>query len=654
MKLNTPGFRVSLTFISLTLITMLFAPLTTPSWAVSPPQNVFGSDLTATQWGITATRAAEAWKVTKGQGVIVAVIDTGVDATHPDLEGRVLAGYSTVYKQELPEGEQNDVYGHGTHVAAIIAGDDDNDGVVGIAPEATILPIQALGSGGSGDDRTVADAIDYAVRNGAHVINLSLGGEVSPFQNGGSVSCAAVEAAFSAGVVVVVSSGNAGGYGNPKNEPASCKGALSVAAVDETLNRTYFSSYDNTVRVSAPGRRIVSAIPTGPTLPYEQWDGTSMAAPHVAGVAALLRAAHPEWSALQVVDRILTTATDLGSLGPDTETGAGLVDAAAALGAPSRDVTAAREAVAFVSVPRVVRASTDNDTTTFDWEAPVGSKVDLYVATLHQDDGTTYDIELPSSSLSVTMDRSAFPSGTVSVTAITPQGQRRSFMFTSIDYSPRFEPSSPKIIINSVSARWVSKGIEVTFTTKGADGLIDITVLGPEDTLVADIEVLASKKKTIIPIRSDAEFRARNINIIAYADQGGSKLFSLDPQYQISAVAKNAGLNHRAVVGTTLTACFNAKKLACQGQIVEVREVKTNKLIATTRVLENLTYNATFRWVSAKPVNVKVIISKLTSQTVTLKATSKKPVTSGATPPIPSTSPVPVPVNTPSAPEGAN
>ena len=632
----------------------MFASLTTPIWAATPSQNSFGSDLTATQWGITATRAVEAWKVTKGQGVIVAVIDTGVDATHPDLVGRVLAGYSTVSNQELPEGEQNDVYGHGTHVAAIIAGDDDKDGVVGIAPESTILPIQALGSGGSGDDRTVADAIDYAVRNGAHVINLSLGGEVSPFENGGSISCAAVEAAFAAGVVVVVSSGNAGGYGNPKNQPASCKGALSVAAVDETLTRTYFSSFDNSVRISAPGRRIVSAIPTGPLLPYEQWDGTSMAAPHVAGVAALLRAAYPQWSAQQIVDRILATATDLGALGLDTETGAGLVDAASALGAPIRDIIAAREAVAFVSVPRVLRASTDNESTTFDWEGPVGAKVDRYIATLHQDDGTTYDIELPSSSLSVTMDRSAFPSGTVSVTAITSQGARRSFMFTSIEYAPTFEPSSPKIIIKSVSARWVSKGIEVSFATKGADGVIDITVLGPDDILVADVEVLASKKKTIIPIRLDAEFRARNINIIAYVDQGGSKLFSLEPQYQISAVAKNAGSEHRAVVGTTLTACFSAKKLACQGEIVEVRDAKTNKLIASTRVLENLTYNATFRWSSVKPVAVNVIISKLVSQAVTLKASSKKPVSAVAVPPKPSISLVPAPNNTPSLPEGAN
>ena len=652
MKLNILGFRPLSIFSSLTVVTALLTSSITPSWAASPLRSSFGSDLTSMQWGITATRAIEAWKVTKGQGVIVAVIDTGVDATHPDLEGRVLAGYSTVSKEVLPEGEQNDVYGHGTHVAAIIAGDDDNDGVVGIAPESTILPIQALGPNGAGNDRTVAEAIEYAVANGADVINLSLGGEVSPFENGGTASCAAVEAAFSSGVVVIVSSGNAGGYGNPKNQPASCKGALSVAAIDETLNRTYFSSYDNTVRISAPGRRIVSAIPTGPALPYEQWDGTSMAAPHVAGVAALLRAAYPDWSAQQVVDRILTTATDLAALGPDTETGYGLVDAAAALGVPVRDISSARDAVAFVSVPRVLRASTDNESTTFDWEGPVGGKVDRYVASLHQEDGSIYNIELPSSSLSVTIDRSAFPTGAVSVTAFTPNGERRSFMYTSIEYTPKSGLVSPKIIINKVSARWVNKGIEVTFATKGADGLIDITILGPDDIIVADIEVMASRKKTIIPFSSDAEFRARNLNIIAYVDQGGSKLFSLSPQYLISAVAKNAGTSHRAVVGSTLVACFSAKKYACQGEIVEVRDANTNKLIATTRVLENLTYNATFKWVSLKSVTVKVVISKISSQIITLKINSKKPVSSIGGSSSPTTPALSTPSSDPSVPEG--
>jgi len=643
--------RAASAIAALTALSMMLTSVTSTTWAATTPQTTYGTDISATQWGLTATRATEAWTITKGAGVTVAVIDSGVDGTHPDLTGRVVAGYSTIYQRDLPVMEQNDAHGHGTHVAGIIAGDDDRDGIVGVAPEATILPVQALGAGGSGDDRTVADGIDYAVRNGATVINLSLGGQVSPFANGGSVSCAAVERAFAADVVVVVSAGNAGGYGNPLNQPASCKGALSVAAVDETLNRTYFSSYDNTVRISAPGRRIVSSIPSGSELPYDQWDGTSMAAPHVAGVAALLRAANPQWNAQQVIDRLLETATDLGAPGNDTETGAGLVDAAAALGIPKRDLAAARSAVAAISVPRVVRASTNDKTTTFDWEAPVGTKVDRYVATLHDDNGTTYDVDVPASKLTITLDRSAFPSGTVSVTAYTPQGSRQSFRFTGVEYLPDYGNAAPKISINGVTARWVSKGIDVTFSTKGEDGLIDITVLGSEDTLVADIEVLASKKKVLIPVRADDVNRARNLTVIAYADKGGSKFFSLDPQYQISAVAKNAGSSHRAVVGSTLTACLAAKKLACQGQVVEVRDAKTNKVIATSRVLENLTYNATFRWTSTKPVAVRVVISKLSSQIVTLKPIATPAATPSTVTPTPKPR-VPTPVNTP-APEGA-
>ena len=592
----------------------------TATSAQQPQAESSAYDLSPTQWGLAAVRAQQAWSVTRGEGVIVAVIDSGVDGAHPDLVGRVSAGYSTVSQVELEEGEQSDGNGHGTHVAAIIAGDDDGDGVVGIAPKAIILPVQALASNGSGDDRTVADAIDYAVRNNAQVINLSLGGSVNPFANGASVSCDAVARAYDANVVVVVSSGNSGGYGNPLNQPASCRGALSVAALDETVNRTYFSSYDNTVRIAAPGRRIVSATPSIDLFPYDQWDGTSMAAPHVAGVAALLRAAHPTWTAQQVVERLLSSAVDIGVPGPDSETGAGLVDAAAALGLAPITIEQSRANVAAVSVPRILRATTDEFSTTLDWEAPVGVQVERYTATFYEEDGTFYEEDVPKGDLSVVLPYSAFPLGTLTITAHTANGERKSFPFTRIDYIPASEDDAPSAVVTKVSARWVSKGIEVKFETNGIDGIVDLTVLGSDDSLVVDIEVPSTQKTTFLPVALSDPNRARNLTVIGYTDGGGSKVFQLSPQFQISAVLLSAGSGYRAVSGSTFTACLG-KKLACQGQVVEVRDTRTNKVLATTRVLENLTYTAIFRWSASTKGSLQVTVSKVPAQPVVVPAT---------------------------------
>jgi hypothetical protein len=623
MTSTRPTFSKVLTALISTLTLVASLQFSTVSASADTPVTLFGGelfkDLSSTQWGIEAVRARDAWSISKGRGVTVAVIDTGVDGTHPDLVGRVLDGYSTVLKKPLLGTESSDEHSHGTHVASIIAADDDNDGVVGVAPEATILPVQALGAGGGGNDRTVADAIDFAVANGAKVINLSLGGEVNPFENGGSISCAAVERAFAADVVVVVAAGNAGGYGNPLNEPASCKGALSVAAIDEALARTSFSSYDSTVRISAPGRRVVAAVPNIGEFPYAQWNGTSMAAPFVAGVAALLRAAEPNLNASQVVERILSTATDIASPGTDSETGAGLVDAAAALGATSRTALEARAALAAFNVPTVVRATTDGTTTTLSWEAPTGSKVSGYRVAYHGPDG---DILLPVSdgTLTATIDASTFPFGWVSVTALTPNGDRLSFPLLSATYTPIYENSKPKIKVTQASARWVKEGIEVSFKTSGPKGTVDITVTAGDDRLLYNQSIPSDVKTHLVKVASNDVARSSYAFVLVYVPGGKSKNIEVSPQYQISAVPLTGGSNYRAISGATTVACFS-KKLACQGSIVQIREVKTGKVIGTTRVLENLKYSATFKWSGSSPVQVRAEIGKLRSPIVTLKPT---------------------------------
>ncbi|MEO8105694.1 MAG: S8 family serine peptidase [Actinomycetes bacterium] len=320
---------------------------------------VVNGDVTEYQWMLPAVNAAEAHTEATGAGVTVAVIDTGVDATHPDLEGQVVPGAfvqrieDTRRFELVPattiEQTSDDWYGHGSHVSGIIAGDDDGNGITGIAPGAQIMPVHTFPRRFYIRDiqfwKLIAQSIDFSVASGADVINMSLGGQSSgivptdksaAYLEAIDLLCDAVGNARAAGTVVVASAGNSGDWGNPENVPASCDGTFTVAALAPSLERTYWSSFDATVDISAPGEDILSVDSTvadnSPT-PHLMASGTSMSSPVVAGAVALVLEKHPAWTPDQVEDQLTSTAKDLGVTGRDPNYGWGIVDTAAAVGA---------------------------------------------------------------------------------------------------------------------------------------------------------------------------------------------------------------------------------------------------------------------------------------------------------------------------------
>jgi subtilisin family serine protease len=275
----------------------------------------------AQQWGLDALGVAAAWTVTRGADVIVAVVDTGVAAA-PDLEGRLLAGWNVIDGSA----DAADDNGHGTHVAGTIA-EVEGNGVAeaGVAPEASILPVKVLDAQGTGSDADVAAGIVWAADHGARVVNLSLGGDEAS-----TVLADAVVYARGRGVLIIAAAGNDGGA---VGVPARLSGVLAVGAVDSALVRAPFSAGGRTLDLVAPGVGIVQqTLDGGGGFGDRSLSGTSMATPHVAGVAALVLAAGGATTPTGLARVLARTALDLGVPGKDAAYGAGLVRADVALG----------------------------------------------------------------------------------------------------------------------------------------------------------------------------------------------------------------------------------------------------------------------------------------------------------------------------------
>ena len=336
--------------------------LTLPGLAATPassgPAIEVRSIRSAEQPQLVAINAPQAWPVTRGKGVTVAVLDTGVDGSVPDLTGSVTTGPDETAGID-PAG-YHPPHLHGTYIASLIAGHGSGagrrSGVIGVAPAASILSVRVILDNGepgfsdfaaeSANDNAIGSGIMYAVRHGARVINMSLG-STAPTKG----LRAALAYAAAHGVVVVAAAGNMGaaqhGY-TPLSYPAAFPGVIAVAAVNQNGKRAAFSDHNSSVVLSAPGVNVVGAGPGGS---YLEADGTSPASAIAAGVAALIRARYPRLAPVQVERAMLSSARHRPSGGYSPATGFGEVDAPAALAAAGR-LSAARAATGVAASAR--------------------------------------------------------------------------------------------------------------------------------------------------------------------------------------------------------------------------------------------------------------------------------------------------------------
>jgi thermitase len=271
------------------------------------------------QWSLQSIKAVKGWDISVGNADIkVGVVDTGVQYDHPDLKGQVINGYNFVNENNRPM----DDHGHGTHVAGIIAAATNNNlGIAGLNWKCSIIPIKALDSGGAGSYENIIRGITYAVDNGARVINMSLGGYAYS-----QALKDAVDYALKRNCLVVAAAGNEST--SQVSYPAGFPGVIAVASTDQADNHSYFSNYGPYISVAAPGQSILSTFISGQ---YRYLSGTSMATPHVTGLAALLLSKNPYLSPAEIKAVIEQTADDLGTPGRDDFYGNGRINITKAL-----------------------------------------------------------------------------------------------------------------------------------------------------------------------------------------------------------------------------------------------------------------------------------------------------------------------------------
>jgi subtilisin family serine protease len=293
------------------------------------------------QWGLPQINMPSAWNINTGNGaVVIAIVDSGVDRTHTDLAANVWTNSAEIPGNGLDDdgnGYIDDVYGwnfvsnnnntnddnnHGTHVAGIAGAVGNNStGVSGVNWNVKLMPVKVMDASGNGGNYEIAQGITYAADKGAHVINLSVGGYWFS-----ETLRTAINYAYSKGCIVIAASGN-DNVDTPMY-PASMHNVVSVGSTDSSDLKATFSNYGNFIDLVAPGVNILSTLPGNL---YGSANGTSMSAPFVSGLAALIKAKTPAYTNTDIYQTIVTTALDLGTAGWDTSFGYGRIDAFAAL-----------------------------------------------------------------------------------------------------------------------------------------------------------------------------------------------------------------------------------------------------------------------------------------------------------------------------------
>lgn len=429
----------------------------------------------STQWHLPKISAPYGWDITTGSSAVpIAILDTGVDATHPDLSSKLLAGYNFAYNNT----DTNDMGGHGTSVAGLAAAVTNNAiGVAGVAWGNPIMPLVIADSNGWIPYSNMANAITYATDHGIKIINMSCGGasQSTTLQN-------AVNYAWNKGCVIVAAAGN--DATSSPNYPAACSNVIAVSATtgDDTI--AIYSSYGSWIDVAAPGSSLTTTLKGGG---YGGATGTSYAAPIVSGLAALIISANPTLSNTQVVDIMEKNADDLGTAGFDVYYGYGRINVYKSLLAATNNQQQPDTTAPVVSVTSPANGSTVGGNTTVSVSSTDVAgvvQVEFYL------DGSLYATDT-TSPYKFSWDTPQYPDGTyyLQARAYDPSGNIGQSNTITVSVNNPADVTAPTVLITAPSnGSYVKSSQKISITASDNVGVktIDLYIDGVLKSAVAD------------------------------------------------------------------------------------------------------------------------------------------------------------------------
>ncbi len=589
---------------------------------------VYRGDLESAQWHLPVI--GEDISAT-GAGVTVAVIGDTIWAGSPDLQGRVLAGYDTVTRKTVPvttdrEFDAKDSF-MGTFAAGLIAGSADRSGIRGVAPQSKLLPV-VVTDGKVITDATIADGILWAANNGADVIFL-LGNEMFFGVEGGeSLTCEAITKARDLGIVTVTSASSRSRFTSTTYIPARCADVVTVAGVSATFGELADETNDVIPTLAAPATRIASLFADMSYFPYRVNDSSDWSAAQVAGAAAAVISKLGPLTPAELISKLTSTAVDLNAAGVDAATGAGLVDVSAATGSRSpRNVVDLRNTAASTSIANVIDLTRDGSgKTSISWEPPTNARVSAFQIVVTTWDGQRWkDVRYPVAGdvvrtvLNVDVSGDSFVAVNAVVDGLERQGFPDAWVSTNV-YVP-VPPVDAKI--TKISGVWGTGGLSVTVERNdiASDVLWNVAVVDP--TTQQPLAIRRDIKSSEHTLYFSADDAWRENPVVLYGWIGGNeKKVLIWPQYALDAEGYAAGKSHAAVSGRANFACLEENiRVACEGTVLTIIDTKTKKVLATTVILEDLTFNAVFPW---KAFNLRV-------QVIGPEGTVSKPITKGLT-----------------------
>jgi len=532
-----------------------------PALEYAEPNYIYHAQLTpndpryGSQWDLPKIEAPAGWDITTGEGAVIKVadLDTGVDYTHEDLSAKVDLGYDFVNGDSNPMDDN----GHGTHIAGVIGAISNNGvGIAGVSWTARILAIKVLDINGDGNSLDISNGINYAVSHGAKISNMSFGESVSS-----STIKAATDNANAAGLLQVAAAGNSGDS-NPFY-PAAYDYMISVAATDQNDIRSVWSggassNFGATIDVCAPGTNVLSTYLTST---YLSKNGTSMAAPHVCGLAALIMARNPSFTAAQARERIIGTCDNIDALNPGYAglLGAGRINVARAVGKP----------VATLTAPA---ASSYHSGTVTVTGTSIGSEFDHYYISLGLTTSSTLEV--------VFIGTSQVNNGTLCQLNSTP--------YADGYYKLKLESVSPSAFTTEATVNFYIDNTppttEITSPTEGATVSDDLTIYGTASDAVFSYYLLEYRKS------SDTAFIriSSSGNAVTSGALGNWNTTGLTGNYILRLSARDQAGNSASSAKNLL---IGASTKEAQAEVTSRSAASPNPFNPTVQTLTYLTYN---------------------------------------------------------------